>query len=150
MNVTLREWLDNGWLVEHKTSREEIASLLALADRDLANCRVPGLSSDWQLAIAYNATLQVATAALAAAGYRAAPDAHHYRVIQSLAYTIGSDRSLVVRLDQFRKKRNVSAYDRTGTVSEREAKEMIALANRMRKDVQDWLQTRHPELIETR
>lgn len=41
--MTLREWLDNTWLVEHKTSPEEIANLLGLADRDLANCRALGL-----------------------------------------------------------------------------------------------------------
>jgi len=147
MNVTLREWLDNTWLVEHKTSPEEIANLLGLADRDLANCRALGLSSDWLLNIAYNAALQMATAALAAAGYRAARDAHHYRVIQSLVYTIGADPSLVLQLDQFRKKRNVSSYDRAGAVSEREAKLMITLANRMRQDVRNWLQAKHPELM---
>ncbi len=148
--MTLRDWLDNDWLVEHKTSLEEIAGLLALADRDLANCRVSGLSSDWQLAIAYNAALQVAAAALAAAGYRASRESHHYRVIQSLVYTIGSDADLVFRLDQFRRKRNVSAYDRAGEVSEREAREAIALADRLRQDVESWLRTRHAELIRDR
>lgn len=61
----------NSWLIEHKTSSQEIAGLLEVADRDLKDCQNPGLSSDWQLNIAYNAALQAATAALAAAGYRA-------------------------------------------------------------------------------
>jgi hypothetical protein len=51
---------------------------------------VPHLSPDWRLNIAYNAALQAATAALAAAGYRASREAHHCRAIQSLAFTIGS------------------------------------------------------------
>jgi hypothetical protein len=54
----------------------------------LRDCQISGLSADWQLNIAYNAALQVATVALAAAGHRAAKDAHHYRVIQSLTYTM--------------------------------------------------------------
>jgi hypothetical protein len=69
--MSLKNWLANGWLVEHKTSPQEITGLLEVADRDLKDCQSPGLSSDWQLNIAYNAALQAAAAALAAAGYRA-------------------------------------------------------------------------------
>jgi hypothetical protein len=90
--VSLRDWLKNGWLIEHQTSPQEIADLLGVVKRDLADCRTSGLSSDWRLSIAYNAALQAAAAALAAAGYRAAREAHHYRVIQSLAHTIWSRR----------------------------------------------------------
>jgi len=56
----------------HKTSTQEISDLLALVDRDLADCQLSELSPDWRLNIAYNAALQAATAALATAGYRAA------------------------------------------------------------------------------
>jgi hypothetical protein len=69
----LQDWARNGWLTEHQSSPQEIADLLALADRDLNDCRAKGSSEDWQLAIAYNAALQSATAALAANGYRATP-----------------------------------------------------------------------------
>ena len=144
----MKDWLNNGWLVEHQSSPQEIADLLALADRDLHDCRTPGLSPDWRLNIAYNAALQAATAALAAAGYRAAREAHHYRVIQSLTYTIGADNRLVVQLDAFRKKRNISGYDRAGTTSDKEAEEMFALAKQIREDVETWLRANHPELTE--
>jgi len=55
--------------------------LLALADRDIAECRITGLSPDWLLNIAYNAALQASAAALAAAGYRASRVSHHLRII---------------------------------------------------------------------
>ena len=80
--MTLQDWLINGWLTPHKTTPQEIKDLLTVADRDLTDCQVSGLSSEWRLNIAYNAALQSATAALAASGYRAAREAHHYRVIQ--------------------------------------------------------------------
>jgi hypothetical protein len=89
--VSLSDWERNGWIVRHPTNRKEIADLLGLADRDLRDCAAKGLSEDWQLAIAYSAALQCATVALAACGYRSSRDAHHYRVIQSLALTIGAD-----------------------------------------------------------
>jgi len=82
--MSLKNWLNNGWLTEHRTSTQEITSLLAVADRDLADCRTSGLSSDWQLNIAYNAALQAATA------------------------------GLIALLDQFRKKRNIGGYEQAG------------------------------------
>lgn len=145
--MSLKGWLANGWLIEHKTSPQEIAGLLEVADRDLKDCQSPGLSSDWQLNIAYNAALQAASAALAAAGYRASREAHHYRVIQSLAHTIKFEINLVNQFDQFRKKRNISGYELSGTISQQEANEMKALAKRIREGIEDWLRENYPELI---
>jgi hypothetical protein len=145
--VSLQDWLRNGWLTEHTSSRREITDLLNMADRDLADCQTPGLSNDWRLSIAYNAGLQVATAALAASGYRVTREAHHYRVIQSLALTIGAERTIIDQLDQFRKKRNISDYDRAGTVSDLEVKEMTALAQDLRRSVERWLGDHHPEFL---
>ena len=147
--MSLKDWLKNGWLAEHKTSPQEIADLFGIAARDLKNCHAPGLSADWQLNIAYNAALQMATAALAASGYRAVREAHHYRTIQSLAHTIDADQTTVIQLDLFRKKRNMSDYERAGAVSDQEAKEMESLAKKLRKDVEDWQREKHPELFLT-
>ena len=145
--MSLKDWSRNGWLVEHKTSPAEIAELLEIAHRDLTDCRIEGLSADWKLNIAYNAALQAANAALAACGYRASRDAHHYRVIQSIALTIGADPSLVRQFDAFRKKRNISGYDRVGMVSDQEATEMISLAERIEEDIISWLKSFHPEFL---
>jgi len=145
--MSLQDWLKSRWLIEHRTSRQEITDLLNMADRDLAQCRTPNLSPDWQLNIAYNVALQAATAALAAAGYRAAKEAHHYRVIQSLAHTIKADARLIAQLDKFRKKRNIGSYERAGAVSEQEVKEMFALATNLRDEVEKWLRSNHPELL---
>lgn len=146
--MSLHDWLKNGWLIEHRTSLQEIAELLGVADRDLHNCQTAGLSPDWKLSIAYNAALQMATAALAAAGYRAARDAHHYRVIQSLAYTIRADARLITQFDGFRKKRNISDYERAGVVSDQEVKEMVILAGNLRAAVVKWLRTSYPKLLQ--
>ena len=145
--MSLRDWQANRWLVEHRTTPQEIADLLAVADRDLADCKVTGLSPDARLSIAYNGALQIATAALAACGYRATRDRHHHTVIQSLTFTIGAHAELVAEFDQFRKKRNISGYERAGSVSEREANTILALGQRLRRDVQKWLRAKHPELL---
>jgi hypothetical protein len=147
MIMSLQNWLNNGWLTEHWTSSQEITALLGVADRDLTDCKTSGLSPDWQLNIAYNAALQMATAALVASGYRAVREAHHYRVIQSLAHTVQADNELIALFDQFRKKRNISGYDHAGMISDQEAKEMVDLASRLRLKVEEWLYENHPNLM---
>ena len=94
----------------------------------------------------YNAALQLASAALIAAGYRAERGNHHFRVIHSLEFTIGADAAIVRKFDVFRKKRNISDYERANTISEIEAEEMQELAETLRKSVDAWLRRNHPQL----
>ena len=148
MNETLETWVRYGWLTRHETSRQEILALLAVADRDLTTAQLPDVPPDWRLNIAYNAALQSAAIALAAAGYRAEKESHHYRLLQSLAVTIGLDAASVDQLDKLRKKRNVSSYSRAGLTSEREAQGMIALAQKVREAVEHWLVENRPDLLE--
>jgi HEPN domain-containing protein len=145
--MSLGDWLRNGWITEQKSSRDEIRDLLAVVERDLHDCRTAGLSSDWRFNIAYNAALQAATAALAAAGFRAAREAHHVRVIQSLAYTLGLKPGHIRRLDAFRKKRNLTSYEIGGSISEQEAEDMAELAEELRNRVRRWLKSKHPTLL---
>jgi hypothetical protein len=147
VKTSLQSWLRNRWLVKHASSSEEIANLLALADRDLAACNTKSLPADWRFAIAYNAALQSATAALAAAGYRASRESHHHRVIQSLEFTLAPERKMIDTFDTFRKKRNISSYDLAGSVSDKEAKEMFELAAALRTRVERWIRKNHPTLL---
>lgn len=145
--MNLSAWAKNGWLLEHKSSGQEITHLLALVDRDLADCQNAALSKDWRFNIAYNAALQCAKAALAASGHRASKGSHHYRVILSLEHTIGTEKKTINQLDAFRKKRNTSEYNHAGAVTDKELEEMIALAGRIRRSVEKWLRDEYPELI---
>jgi hypothetical protein len=144
--MSLDDWLARRWLIRHHASPEEIRELLAVADRDLKQSAAEGLGADWHLAIAYNAALQCAIVALAAAGYRATREAHHYRVIQSLTFTLGWSQDDLRLLDAFRTKRHTAYYERAGIASDHDAQEMQRLAHRLRKEVDDWLSAHHPEL----
>ena len=142
MKLSLNEWLKNGWLIEHETNTKEIEDLFRIVDRDLKDCEVTKISPDWRLNIAYNAALQCSKAALAVAGYRPARESHHYRLIQSLSYTIQADNKLIIQFDMFRNKRNISDYLRAGEVSDQEVTEMIALAKKLRKKVEEWIKAK--------
>ncbi len=144
--MSFEDWVKNGWLEVHKSSKEEIANLLGIVERDLKDSKAKDVSNDWRFAIAYNAALQAATAALAAAGYRATRESHHYRVIQSLSLTLGKDAAFIRSFDAFRKKRNVSNYDIGGGVSDRELQEMATIAQTLHAEVEQWIRSKHPAL----
>jgi hypothetical protein len=146
--VSLEQWLSYKWLVQHTTSLDEISGLLSIADRDINEAQIKGLSTNWRLNIAHNAVLQAANAALAASGYRASRDAHHYRVIQSLELTIGLDFNTIDSINKLHKKRNFASYTSAGAVSEGEADEMLRLARNIRQRVKQWLLDNKPELLE--
>ena len=114
MSGNLKDWLKFGWLKEHKTSREEIADLLAVADRDLEAFATPGLHNDWRFKIAY-----------------------------------GTDDATIKKFDTYRKKRNISDYERADTISDAEADDMGELAARLRKDVTKWIRDNNPNCGES-
>lgn len=145
--MSLSDWERNGWLTRHQTSANEVRELLQVVERDLADSAAEGLSADWRMNIAYNAALQAATIALAAAGYRAVRESHHFRVIQSLRETIGTEAAVVATFDAFRKKRNITGYERIGLVSDADAETMRTLAVRLRDDVLEWLRKHHATLL---
>lgn len=144
--MSLQLWLEKGWLKAHKPTSREIAELLAVADRALKDCQVPGLSNEGKLDMAHNAALQCSAAALAAAGYRASREAYHYYVIQSLSFTLQLEERAVRRLHKLRRKRNISDYERPGMVTEQEAREMAELAKLIRRQVEEWIRHNHTEL----
>ena len=90
MKPPLQRWPDSGDLRRHRTSRREIADLLAVAERDLSDAHLPALSLDRKFAIAYSGALQMATIVLAASGLRAvAQRGHHVVTWQVLPELMG-------------------------------------------------------------
>ena len=146
--MSLADWHKRGALHKHAPGAQEIAALLAVADRDLADAGIRGVSADGRFRAAYNAVLSVATVALHASGYRTPGHmaGHHARTLQSLALTLGVEAALVDQLDLFRKKRNVSTYDMAGAISEEEVSALLHIARDLRKRTEAWLRSTHPEL----
>ena len=146
--MSLSDWQKNGWLRAQQPTRQEIVALLSLAERDLKSAKLKGLDDDWRFNIAYNAALQTATAALVASGFTVPKgESHHFRVIGSLAFTVGLEKKILERLDGYRKKRSVSVYDIAGSISESEAKAMLSLARELFEQVHAWLVAKHAELM---
>jgi len=145
MSLTL--YLRNRGIRKHHSSRDEISRLLAIADRDIEQCQTPGLGAEWRFDIAYNAALQLATAALAAAGYQAERQNKHIRTLECLEYVANIDQDTVSFLDRCRRKRHAAVYDQIGAISDHEADEMLRAATRLREQIASWLRHEHPQLL---
>jgi hypothetical protein len=146
--MTLKDWLSRGRLKRQPSSREEISAILRKIDRDLIESGKADISLDWRLVIAYNAALGCAMAALRASGYRVNEGGgNHIRTIDSLHFTLGLERELIIALHAVRKKRHSASYDAAGTVSKLEVNETIELAEELKVYLIDWLKNNHPELL---
>ena len=144
--MTLNQWMNNGWLRRHKTSRKEIENLVMIVDRDLKDAK-GGISDDWRFGIAYNAALKLCTILLYAEGFRAEKTLQHYRTIQALPLILGNKRKDDAEyLNSCRSKRNIVEYDYVGDVTGHDADELIEFVKKLKADVIEWLNNNHPEL----
>ncbi len=147
--MSLLDWLNEGRLRPHTASAREVAELLRIVDRDLADAAIHETSADRRFATAYNAALQLATVALAASGHRATGTGHHWLTLNALPEVLGQDaRDLADYLDSCRVKRNTTDYDRAGEVSDAEVEEILREAGAFKIKVLDWLKANHPRLLE--
>lgn len=146
--MSLEDLLNEGRLSPHKTSKNELDQLLAVFERDMADAQSGSISIDRRFATAYNAALTLSVAALAASGYRATGEGQHYWTIQSLSFTLQLDADTVKKFNRFRRKRNITDYERIGNVSEKEVSEIIELAKNLRTSLEAWLKNNHPDLIQ--
>lgn len=145
--MSLRQWADNKWLREHQSSKQEIAGLLSIVDRDIHDAATNDLSADWKFGIAYNAALKLCTILVHASGYRPEKTLQHFRTIAALPLILGDLRKEdATYLDTCRIKRNTVEYDLAGAATENDAKELLKFAIELRKDVLAWLKKTHPKL----
>jgi hypothetical protein len=132
------------------------AKLLAAAERNLADARLQGLSTENRFDAAYKAIMQLAMVALNANananananGYRTmtSKPGHHQTAIQTLPTSVGLPQAKVIVLDALRKQRNLSDYS-GDLVSDAAAAECLSSATDLLAHVRAWLAAHRPELL---
>ena len=143
----MKQWADNGWLRAHQTSPQEIADLLAIVERDLADAE-GDISPDWQFGIAYNAALKLCTILLYVSGYRPEKTLQHFRTLSALPLVLGpKSKEDADYLETCRTKRNMAEYEMAGVATSQDAAELANFARKLRQDVLDWLSSSHPEFL---
>jgi hypothetical protein len=149
MPKILKRLLAEGKLRSHRTSTREIADLLAVIDRDLADAAVDAISADRRFAIAYEAALQLATITVYASGYETRGTGHHFNTFEALRETLGATgQEYADYFDTCRTKRATTSYDRAGEISDTEVEALLVEVRGFREKVLAWLRRHHPELAE--
>jgi hypothetical protein len=144
--MSLQQWANNGWLRPHTSSAQEVANLLAIVERDLADA-AGEISADWRFGIAYNAALKLRTVLLHASGFRPEKNLAHYRTLAAPPLILGSARKADADyLEACRTKRNIVEYDRAGASTHEDAAELAAFVRELHVDVLAWLRKNHPHL----
>ena len=145
--MTLQKWETNSWIQKHSTSCDEINNLFQLVRRDIASA-YENSNPDWIFNIVYNAALKLCTILLHSSGYKATRSTSHHYTIQSLTQIWGtSSQDTADYLDSCRNKRNISSYDYAGSISQKEANDLIEFVIQFQKKVIDWMNNNHPELM---
>lgn len=126
--MSLEKWAENGWLKTAEPDDADIESLLSVAERNIRDSHVKGLSDDSVFMLAYQAILSCASALLLARGFRSASKGQHYYSIESLRETLHNDEQVNV-LQKIRNKRNIIQYEQAGIVSPSEALRILELTD---------------------
>lgn len=145
--MNLQKWINEGRLQHHTTNKKELENLFELVTRDLKDAKIKQLLTDRRFATAYNAALQLSTIALLAAGYRVkASTGHHWVPLLSISEVMGEKYNN--QADYFnacRAKRNMTDYDRAGTISEAELKELLEEVSIFKQEVINWILANYPK-----
>lgn len=147
--MSLQQWLDNAWLKRVTPSAQVVQSLLAIAEREIADASLEGISVDGRFDHAYDAIRSLCEAALHASGYAVPKGGRkHERVIESLKFTVDGPWTDEVDLfDRARRLRHQSIYERIGVVRQRDADDLLETARRLLEATREWLQDAHPGLV---
>lgn len=120
----LLEWISShpDDVREEEYSTEAVSELIRVAEREVIDA-VSVRSSEGTLGHAHNSVLAIAAAALRENGFRvrSGSSSHHYRLIESLEFTLHIEPGIIKELQDYRRKRSLSIYEQSGVVSETEA-----------------------------
>src|SRR5947199_9206288 len=111
--MTLQNWLQMGYLVEHQATVGEVRSLLGVVERELGDAGVAGLSDEGRFTHAYDAALLLCKLALHASGFKLQKGkGHHSYWINSLELTLGREqKDTLIHLSKSSHLRHTSLYD---------------------------------------
>ena len=125
-----------------------IQRLLAAAERNLADARLPGLSAENRFDAAYKTIMQCAMIGLWAHGYRpvTSQPGHHQTALQTLPKTLGLAADDVIVLDALRRQRNLNDYE-GDPVTDAAVRECQAQADALLAHTRQWLKSHRPGLL---
>jgi hypothetical protein len=128
--------------------KEQIAKLLAAAQRNIRDAHLEQLSAENRFDAAYKAMMQAAMVGLHANGFRTltSKPGHHQSAIQTLPLSVEFPKSEVIILEALRRQRNLADYS-GDPVSMEAVHECVASAQGLIKHVTQWVKKHRPYLL---
>lgn len=130
--MSLEKLLRNRMIGKIVSSPKQVSEVFAVAKRDLGAARnnLREGDFDWALAIAYNSMLQAGRALMLARGYRPMGEFKHVAVVEFVKVEFSDELSgkLAFAFSKIRRKRHRVVYEAAGVTTEREASEVVGLA----------------------
>ena len=130
--MSLEKLLKSKMISRVASSPKQVSEVFAVAKRDLSAARnsLREGDFDWALAIAYNSMLQAGRALMLERGFRPAGEFKHVAVVEFVKVEFSDELSgkLAFAFNKIRRKRHRVVYEQAGVTTEREASEVICLA----------------------
>lgn len=144
----LQRLLDSRQLETIEVSDADVAALWQKAVASARDAQSEGISPDNQYVLGYQALLQMATAILAAAGYRTrGTQGHHANTFYAVA-ALGIDtlNDIDVRSERIRQMRKLSAYEPRSPTAEQISRLRELLAGSL-PAARKWLSATRPHAV---
>lgn len=131
--MNLRELLNKGLVEEFQSDKEQIKNEIDIAKNDLASAKKMLTIDEWGWAhnAAYNAMLQAGRALMYFKGYRPKSAEHHLAVVSFVQAVFPAKFSpeVLQAFSKARLRRNESMYDRAGSISSSQGKNLVEKAD---------------------
>jgi len=130
-------------------SKGELTEHLRVAKHDASVAQdIATIDLDWAFTVAYNGILQTALSYMYFQGYRPRGEGKHLNTFRFLRAALPESYEREInRLQKLRRKRNMAVYQKRGTVTEKEAMDIIKFAEKFFKEILDLLPKEYKRLL---
>ncbi len=144
--TSLSELLKNGLVEKYQSDEDQIRNEVEIAKSDLASAKhMLGIQEwGWAHNAAYNSMLQAGRALMFSKGYRPRSQEHHTAVISFVkaVYANKFDAEVLQAFEKARRRRNESLYDRAGSISETQGRNLVQFAEKFMGKTLELLNTK--------
>lgn len=141
--MNLSDLLSKGLVEKFQSDPEQIKKEMDIAKNDISSAKNMLTIREWGWAhnVAYNAMLQAGRALMFSKGYRPKSSEHHVAVVSFMeaVYSAKFSSEVLQSFGKARLRRSESMYDRAGSISEKQGRNLVDKAEILVKKTQEIL-----------
>ena len=146
-SMSLEKLLRDRRLVKQVWSDEDLRNLLGLAEDNLKNASVTGVSLDGVYIFAYGAAQSLAAVIVRGSGHKTRGLGHHETLFETLGLLLPSEKEVAAYFNRCREKRNTISYKAPNQATPEQTKELVERAGAFQKVVIQWLKANRSDVL---